>query len=183
MDTKTSLREDMAMPEEKPYRELFDGEVLEKCMGFWRQQMLITEVMLLLGQFTQERGLRSALPYLSCADSTNEWVLIPALSYASRERMPWKTIDAPYPIPVLAEFVVEVLGEGEDAGRFLQRIVHYLNFGVELLWVIDPDLESVTVWRPNSAPEVHESPAKLSAAPVLADFELDLTQLFDSLRR
>lgn len=57
-----------------------------------------------------------------------------------------------------------------------------MRSGVSILWVIDPADEKLTVWQPGQLPLDFAPPQKVSAAPVLASFELDLQQLFDSLR-
>jgi hypothetical protein len=48
--------------------------------------------------------------------------------------------------------------------------------------VVDPESETVTVWQPGATPEEFAAPQMVSAAPVLRDFQLDLRELFDSLR-
>jgi Uma2 family endonuclease len=57
-----------------------------------------------------------------------------------------------------------------------------MRSGVSILWVIDPQDEKLTVWRPGALPQDFAPPATVSASPVLESFELDLQQLFDALR-
>ena len=179
---RMSLEEYMALPEQKPYVELLDGLLVEKCMGFYAQQTLVSEVLFRLGQFAHDRGLRTPLPYVSCADATREWVLVPAISWYSRERAPWKSRDAPYPLAALPEFMVEAMGEGEHTGWMLRRIAHCLANGVQVFWAVDADTRTVTVWQPDAPPMEISPPARLSAGPLLAEFELDLEALFGVLQ-
>jgi Uma2 family endonuclease len=63
----------------------------------------------------------------------------------------------------------------------LERIEFYLRVGVRLVWIVDPDRETVTVCRPAEAASVHRAPELLDAQPVLRDFRLDLGELFSVL--
>ncbi|HXU24926.1 MAG TPA: Uma2 family endonuclease, partial [Tepidiformaceae bacterium] len=79
------------------------------------------------------------------------------------------------------DLAIEVLSPDDQPGRVSQKIAHYMASGVRLLWVIDPEDERITVWEPGKIPRDLAAPAVLSAAPVLAGFELDLAGLFAHL--
>ena len=175
------LDEYMALPEEKPYLELLDGLVVEKCMGCYRQQTLVTDLLVALAGFAHDRGLPTPLPYVSCSDSTRKWVFVPAISWFSRERAPWSSRETPHPLPVLPELMVESMREGEHAGWMLRRIAHCLANGVELFWAIDADTRTVTEWRPGSPSRDYAASGRIGAAPALPEFELDLARLFGAL--
>ncbi|MBA4181350.1 MAG: hypothetical protein C0506_12235 [Anaerolinea sp.] len=64
----------------------------------------------------------------------------------------------------------------------MRRVAHYLQAGVRLLWLIDPDEGQVTIWQPGESPQVVTPPEKLSAEAVLPGFEIDTARLFASAR-
>ena len=66
-------------------------------------------------------------------------------------------------------------------GRVLDRADFYMRIGTELLWIVAPELEAVTVYHPGQPPSVHRAPAVLDAAPVLSSFNLDLAGLVAAL--
>jgi Uma2 family endonuclease len=76
------------------------------------------------------------------------------------------------------DIAIEVLSPGDSAGRTLQRAAFYMRTGVPLAWFVDPDTESVTVYRQGEEPSVHRAPDILDARPVLRDFRIDLSVLF-----
>ncbi len=73
---------------------------------------------------------------------------------------------------------MEVLSPDNPAGRVLERADFSMRSGVRLLWVVDPDTETVTVYRPRPPQELHRAPQLLDASPVPRDFRLDLASLF-----
>ena len=46
----------------------------------------------------------------------------------------------------------------------------YLGRGIPLVWVVDSEVRTVTVHRPNELPQVIEEPHELMGNGVLADF-------------
>jgi Uma2 family endonuclease len=59
----------------------------------------------------------------------------------------------------------------------LEKVAFYMRAGTQLLWVIDPEMETITSHRPGESPTVHAS-GGLPASPVLAGFVLDVERLF-----
>ena len=54
----------------------------------------------------------------------------------------------------------------------------YLENGVQLGWLIDPKLRTVTIYRPGAAPEMLDNPATVSGVGPVAGFVLSLDQIF-----
>jgi Uma2 family endonuclease len=57
---------------------------------------------------------------------------------------------------------VEVLSPSDNAGRVLSKITDYLTHGVRLVWLVDPEDRSVTVYRPDKSPYELEGDAELT---------------------
>ncbi len=79
------------------------------------------------------------------------------------------------------DFAIEVLSPDDRAGRVLDRITFYLQTGVRIIWIVDPDDETVTVYRQDQQPRTLLPPALVDARPVLQEFVLDLDDLFGRL--
>jgi Uma2 family endonuclease len=77
-----------------------------------------------------------------------------------------------------ADFAIEVLSPDDRPGRVSQRVDFYLHSGTRLVWVIDPDIDLVTIYEPGHEPRVAQSPVTIDAQPVLRDFHLDLADFF-----
>jgi Uma2 family endonuclease len=181
LKTRTTLTEFLALPETKPYLELMDGEVYEKPMPNRKHGTIVGFLIQILRNYldrTREARVETEVRHL---EDEEEWVFLPDISITLRSRIgpPAETAD---PVETLPDLAIEVVSPGDRAGRLQRRIAHYMRAGVPLLWVVDLESETVTVWQPGATPEEFAAPQMVSAAPVLRDFQLDLRELFDSLR-
>ena len=179
--TRVSLAEYLALEECKPYLELIDGEVVQKSMPSYSHGIIVSELVIELGSYlrtTNEGRVTTETRHLQRSD---EWVFLPDVSVTLRSRLSTPAIEMRGPVEVLPDLAIEVLSPDDQPGRVSQRIALYMASGVRLLWVIDPEAERITVWEPGKAPRDLAAPAVLSAAPVLAAFDLDLAALFAHL--
>src|SRR5262249_46613344 len=69
-------------------------------------------------------------------------------------------------IPLL---VVEVLSPNDQTSKVNIRISQYLERGVRLVWLVDPEARLVTVYQPNTFHKVFDDADELTGNGVLAD--------------
>lgn len=79
-------------------------------------------------------------------------------------------------VPILA---VEVLSPSDTHEGVTEKIELYLRVGVRQVWIIDPDLRTVTVHRPDAEPMLYNSRQELSGDPELNNFRMKIAELFD----
>jgi Uma2 family endonuclease len=65
---------------------------------------------------------------------------------------------------------VEVLSPNDQARRVSRKVMDYLRNGVPLVWLIDPEARTVTVYRPDKGPFLVEGDQELSAEDILPGF-------------
>jgi len=58
------------------------------------------------------------------------------------------------------------------------KVQAYLRHGVQLLWIVEPRRQQVTVHRPEQPPRVLNVGEDLDAQDVLPGFRLSLAELF-----
>lgn len=176
---RVSLEEFLCMEEDKPYLELIDGVVVPKAMPNDNHGALVAELIRLLGNYlaaTREGKIRTEVRHLVRAE---ERVYLPDVSVTLRGRaVTDPALRRRGPIEVTPDLAIEVLSPDDSAGRVLQRVDFFMRAGVGLVWIVDPELESVAVYRPGAALELHHAPDIIDASPVLRDFHLDLAELF-----
>ena len=180
LKTRTTLAEFLALPETKPYLELMDGEVYPKPMPNRFHGTLVAYLVRILGNYLERTREARVETEVRHAEEDEEWVFLPDVHVTLRSRIGPPT-STPDPVVVMPDLAIEVLSPDDRPGRLQRRIAHYMRAGVPILWVIDPESETLTVWEPGGAPREYAAPAKVSAAPVLSDFELDLGALFATL--
>jgi Uma2 family endonuclease len=77
------------------------------------------------------------------------------------------------------DLVVEVLSPGDSAREVAHKIGEYLECGVPLVWLVDPEGETVTVYRTLTDARRLSSEEILSAEPVLPGFSCRVSQFFE----
>ena len=178
---RVSLAEYLAMEESKPYLELIDGDVVQKSMPGLKHSTMVTELIFELGTYLRSSAEARVETELRHMERKDDWVFLPDISVTLKSRITGTPAETSGLVDVLPDFAIEVLSPDDQPGRITQRIAHYMGSGVSLLWVVDPEAERLTVWQPGQAPCDLAAPAILSAAPVLASFEVDLSALFARL--
>ena len=83
-------------------------------------------------------------------------------------------------LPLCPDFVVELVSESDDVAETRLKMQEYLDNGLRLGWLINPQLQQVEIYRPNQEVERLQSPIRLSGENVLPGFTLDLQPIFDS---
>ena len=82
--------------------------------------------------------------------------------------------------PICPDFALELLSPSDNITTVRAKMQEYLDSGLRLGWLIDPQGQQVEIYRPQTGPEVLRSPASLSGEPVLSSFVLSLDWLWRS---
>jgi Uma2 family endonuclease len=77
-------------------------------------------------------------------------------------------------VPLCPEFLVELKSASDELEDVQAKMEEYLANGLQLGWLLNPENQTVEVYRPNLAVEVLQQPTSISGAPVLPEFVLDL---------
>jgi Uma2 family endonuclease len=77
-----------------------------------------------------------------------------------------------------ALLAVEVLSPHDTLGKMMERIVDQLNAGTPLVWLVDPEAQNVTVFRPGKPPYVVHAGEEITGDDVLPDFRCKVAEFF-----
>jgi Uma2 family endonuclease len=110
-------------------------------------------------------------------------VRIPDVAYIAWHRVPGQRMpDAP--IPDLApDLAVEVLSKSNTAAEMQRKRREYFAAGTTLVWLVDPDSRSVSVYTSEAEVTVLDESAQLTAAELLPGFSLSIRELFSEFDR
>lgn len=157
--------------------ELVDGTLVEKPMGF-RESLLAGFLVTMLTQFADEHDL-GVVP---TPDGTIRLfpgtVRIPDVAFISWSRLPGRRIPSE-PIPDLVpDLAVEVLSRTNTDAEMEIKRQEYFRAGVKLVWMVDPQLRQVVVYRsPTDFTRLDESQT-LDGGDVLPGFTLAVEKIF-----
>ncbi|OQX27468.1 MAG: hypothetical protein BWK80_05170 [Desulfobacteraceae bacterium IS3] len=82
-------------------------------------------------------------------------------------------------IPLCPDFVIELRSPSDSLRSLQDKMQEYMDNGAELGWLIDPGQRKIFVYHPESDTECLENPAEISGEPVLPDFMLELSEIWE----
>ena len=75
---------------------------------------------------------------------------------------------------ICPDFVIELRSRTDSLSQLQEKMQEYLNSGLRLGWLIDPQNQQVEIYRQNQSVEIVSLPTSLSGENVLPGFILEL---------
>ena len=75
---------------------------------------------------------------------------------------------------ICPDFVIELRSRTDSLSQLQEKMQEYLNSGLRLGWLIDPQNQQVEIYRQNQSVEIVSLPTSLSGEHVLPGFILEL---------
>lgn len=177
-----TLEEFLERPETKPASEYIDGLVSQKPMPQGKHSLLQTELVPTINAIVKPQKIAIAFSELRCTFGGRSTV--PDIAVFTYDRIP---VDDQGRVgnvfKAAPDWTIEILSPAQSQNRVTRNIVHCLNHGCQLGWVLDPEDETVLAYPPGKSPEFFEEPADLLPVPDFAkDLKLTLEELFNFLR-
>lgn len=166
-----SLTEFLKLPETKPASEFIGGRVEQKPMPQGKHSRLQLKFCDAVNTVAEASQIAMALPELRCTFGGRS--IVPDVAVFSWERIPFDVageIENAFNQP--PDWTVEILSPEQKTTKVIRNILHCLNYGSQLGWLIDPEERIILIFRPAQLPtEFMEG----DILPVLAGLELELT--------
>lgn len=80
--------------------------------------------------------------------------------------------------PIDPDFVIELLSPTDNLSTTQQKMKEYIDCGVKLGWLINPDEKEVEIYRLGNDQQADDNPSSLSGEDVLPGFVVDLSDIF-----
>lgn len=81
--------------------------------------------------------------------------------------------------PLCPDFIIELRSESDSLTDFRAKMQEYLENGMALGWLIDPQTQQVEIYQQNQDVETINSPQTLSGEEILPEFILDFTDIWN----
>jgi Uma2 family endonuclease len=160
--------------------ELIDGILVEKGMSY-EAGYLAGSILMLLRAFVMPRQLGLVNGPDAALRLFPGLARIPDVSFVSWERMPGGRMPRE-PIPSLVpNLAVEVLSPSNTVREMAIKRGHYFEAGVRLVWIVDPEARTVTVYTEPDNPLHLDASATLDGGDVLPGLAFPLADLFSEL--
>ena len=175
---RISPEEYLDLPEEKPYLEYINGEVVPKVAPDIRHLVLADEVQFRLHLYRREVGGLSGPEGRVEFDLVGEIrFLLPDVAYWAPDR-PIEGTRAMLP-PTLA---VEIRSPGQPMDQMRARARFFLANGVDACWIVDAESRTVETFDRGFPVQLLRE-ADILESPALPGFSLSLVELFAALDR
>ena len=76
--------------------------------------------------------------------------------------------------PICPDFVIELRSKSDRLKPLQEKMQEYLNSGLQLGWLINPQDKTVEIYRPNQLVEIVKMPVNLSGENILPDLSIYL---------
>lgn len=137
------------------------------------------EIALELGVWSKRDGTGKGFDSSGLFKLPNGAIRCPDASWIRLER--WNVLsreDKRGPAPIVPDFVVELKSPSDRMSQLRRKMREYIEAGVRLGWLIDPDARVVEIYRPDAEVEVLKKPTSVSGDPELAGFQLPMDQIW-----
>jgi Uma2 family endonuclease len=178
----TSLEEFLKLPETKPASEYVDGRVIQKPMPQGQHSRIQQKLINAINTVTEDNRVALALPELRCTFGGKS--IVPDVAVFQWYRLPVNedgTIANVF--NAHTDWTIEILSPEQSSTRVVSNILHCIDHGCQLGWLIDPDEQLVQIYSAEKHLSSLESPEDLLPMPdFVEDLKLSVGQLFGWLR-
>ncbi len=193
-----TLEEFLKLSETEPASEYINGEIYPKPMPQGKHSLLQTRFSTAINQV----GEPQKLAYASCSIASTRGTRATAFraltelrcTFAGRSIVPdivvfeWQNIPLDSDgtiankIERAPDWIIEILSPEQSANQVIRKIIFSLQNGTKLGYLIDSEDESITVFSPNSLPEIKDKQDVLPVLDVLQSWQLKAEDIFNWLK-
>jgi Uma2 family endonuclease len=178
--TYTTADELLALPTGMGKRyELVAGELRVMSPAGWRHGEVVDNVHALLSPFIRlnrlGRGFGAETGFRIGRDP--DTVRAPDYAVIATANLPPKRPTEAF-WPGAPDLAVEVLSPGDTSGEVAEKVAAWLTAGCAAVWVIDPKLQTVTVYQSPTNVKILPIGDQLSGDPVVPGFSCAVEEIF-----
>ncbi|MCG8366858.1 MAG: Uma2 family endonuclease [Pseudanabaenales cyanobacterium] len=167
------LAEFLQLPETKPASEYIAGQIIQKPLPQGKHSAIQGEFVSAVNGIVKPKRIARAFPELWCTFGGHSTV--PDIAVFTWSRIP-RDQDGEISniFPISPDWTIEILSPDQSQTKVTKNILHCLKHGTQMGWLIDPDEQTVFVYRSKQEAEVFDGPDEMLPAPSFAS-ELHLT--------
>ena len=173
----------LALPETKPASEYIDGQIIQKPMPQGTHSTVQRDFTMTVEMALKPNRIGRAFPELRCTFGGRSTV--PDVAVFIWSRIPREADGAIANQFLLApDWVIEILSPDQSQTKVTKKILHCLKHGTQMGWLIDPEEQTIFVYRPDCSLQVFdmETPNdRLSVPEFAADIHLTVKDIMNWL--
>ncbi|NEO66551.1 MAG: Uma2 family endonuclease [Moorea sp. SIO4G2] len=175
-----TLAEFLELPETKPASEYVNGQIQQKPMPQGEHSTLQTRLGTAINYVFLPKNIAHAFPELRCTFGGRS--IVPDITVFSWNRIPkTEKVRIANKFELYPDWVIEIISPEQSANQVIKKILFCLNQGTKLGWLIDPEDESVMIFKPNQLPEIKSDEEILPVLDNIKDWQLSVAEMFSWL--
>lgn len=172
-----TLEEFLQQPDTKPASEYIDGQITQKPMPKADHGIVQTDLATAINTVLKQSKRGRAITELRCTFCGRS--IVPDITV-----LPWSAIPrnedgkASGELFAAPQWMIEVLSQGQSQTKVVKKILHALEHGTQIGWLIDPAEDCVFGYTPDLRTVLYEEPGIQLPVPAFAtDFKLTVGEL------
>jgi Uma2 family endonuclease len=156
-----ALESFLALPETKPASEYIDGTIVQKPMPQGKHSLLRMKLLTFINSILMEAKIAIAFPELRCTFGGRSlakplpWSLVPDVVVLKNENIPKDDNgEVSNVVTTAPDWVIEILSPDQSTTKVIKNILHCLDNGTEVGWLIDPAEKMILVYQPDRQVQV-----------------------------
>ena len=166
--------------DESPAWEYINGEVIQKPMPKTHHSRLQLKLASAIELVAEASQVALAFPELRCTFGGRS--VVPDIAVVYWDKIPLNNAGEPENSAIFfaPDWTIEILSPNQKSTKVIDNILHCLEHGSQLSWLIDPDDKSIFVFQPQQTPRVYKADLSNNETPqetlpILDKIELYLT--------
>ena len=175
-----TLAEFLQLPETKPASEYINGQIIQKPMPQGKHSTLQRDLLFAIDAITKPQKIARAFPELRCI--FGERVLVPDIAVFTYARIPRdENGDIANLFTEAPDWTIEILSPDQSSTKVINKILHCLDHGTQMGWLIDPAERLILVYPAQQQPMSvsQETPEAIVPVPQFAqEVKLSVGKIF-----
>jgi Uma2 family endonuclease len=177
-----TLEEFLTMPETKPASEYLNGQIIRKPMPKGKHSTIQGELVTTINAVVKRRRIACAFPELRCIFGGRS--IVPDISVFAWDRISFdENGDIANAFPIYPDWTIEILSPDRNPSKVTSNILHCLNYGCQMGWLIDPAEKLIFIYPAGQQPELLQEEQDILRIPNLfSGLQLTLGDVFGWLK-
>ncbi len=168
----------LALSETKPASEYIDGHILQKPIPQGKHSAVRGEFVPVINASVKPKRIARAFPELRCTFGNRS--IVPDISVFVWSRIPRDDNgEIANAFEAAPDWTIEILSPDPSQTRVTKNILHCLEHGTQMGWLIDPGEQTIFTHLPDQALKVFEQPEMQLPVPTFTEgLQLTVGKLF-----
>ena len=173
-----TLDEFLQQPETKPASEYIDGKIIQKPMPQGEHSVIQTDLPATVNAILRPQKIARAFTELRCTFGGRS--IVPDVSVFLWDRIPRKENGGvANRFTTAPDWAIEIVSPEQSHTKLIKKLLHCLQHGTEMGWLIDPEEQTVLVFRSQHSIAAFDEPESIILVPEFAsELTLSVGELF-----